>query len=68
MCHDVQGINTATPTVVLPDGTQVQGSYEQSTGSHLIFSENLDDIELKAKTDTVLKVMCNDSSTAETAF
>lgn len=57
--YALQGIDTAAPTVLLPDGSQLPGSYEQSTGSHLIFKEDAGDMQLQAKTDTVLKIACS---------
>ena len=58
----LQGIDTPTPKVVLPNGSELLGSYQQSMGSHLIFTTTEENVQLEAKTGTILKLSSKPSS------
>jgi hypothetical protein len=53
----VQGLSTATPVLVLEDGTELPAVYEQSMGTNMVFAARQEQqYRLIAKTNTILRV------------
>jgi hypothetical protein len=53
----LQGLETATPQLQLPDGTVLVGEYEEIIGTHMVFSDDPleNEVKLRCHTDKKIK-------------
>lgn len=63
----MQGLDSARPTALLPDGSVVQLAYQPAPGTHLIFADGADGCRLSHMSDVLLTAVTAASASAADA-